>query len=73
MHTRRVQKVSVCARSIRNMTETLSPATLMVTSGVREDIIVATAVAALNGVEFTHQYLRNRPHAGKPFNGDSHQ
>src|SRR5690554_1537062 len=50
MHTRRVQKVSVCARSIRNMTETLSPGTLMVTPGDREDIIVATAVAALNGV-----------------------
>ncbi|SHK63516.1 phosphate acetyltransferase [Marinobacter antarcticus] len=50
MHTRRVQKVSVCARSIRNMTETLSPGTLMVTPGDREDIIVTTAVAALNGV-----------------------
>lgn len=50
MHTRRVQKVSVCARSIRNMTQTLGPGTLMVTPGDREDIIVATAVAALNGV-----------------------
>lgn len=48
--SRRVQKVSVCARSIRNMTQTLSPGTLMVTPGDREDIIVATAVAALNGV-----------------------
>lgn len=50
MHTRRVKKVSVCARSIRNMTHTLRPGTLMVTPGDREDIIVATAVAALNGV-----------------------
>lgn len=50
MYTRRVQRVSVCARSIRNMTETLGPGTLMVTPGDREDIIVTTAVAALNGV-----------------------
>jgi phosphate acetyltransferase len=50
MHSRRVQKVSVCARTIQNMTETLRPGTLMVTPGDREDIIVTTAVAALNGV-----------------------
>lgn len=50
MHTRRVQRVSVCARSIRNMTETLRPGTLMVTPGDREDIVVTTALAALNGV-----------------------
>ncbi|MEC7815258.1 MAG: phosphate acetyltransferase [Pseudomonadota bacterium] len=50
MQTRRVQKVSVCARSIRNMTDTLRPGTLMVTPGDREDIIVTTALAALNGV-----------------------
>ena len=50
MNSRRVQRVSVCARSIRNMTETLRPGTLMVTPGDREDIIVTTALAALNGV-----------------------
>lgn len=50
MHSRRVQRVSVCARSIRNMTDTLKPGTLMVTPGDREDIVVTTAVAALNGV-----------------------
>lgn len=50
MHTRRVQKVSVCARTIRNMVDTLKPGTLMVTPGDREDIVIATAVAALNGV-----------------------
>ncbi len=47
---RRVQRVSVCARSIPNMVDTLRPGTLMVTPGDREDILVATAVAALNGV-----------------------
>jgi phosphate acetyltransferase len=50
MHSRRVQRVSVCARSIRNMTETLRPGTLLVTPGDREDIVVTAAVAALNGV-----------------------
>lgn len=50
MHDRRVHRVSVCARSIRNMTETLRPGTLLVTPGDREDIVVTTAVAALNGV-----------------------
>lgn len=50
MHSRRVQRVSVCARSIRNMTESLKSGTLLVTPGDREDIIMAAAVAALNGV-----------------------
>ncbi len=50
MATRRVQKVTVCAHTIRNMVHTLKPGTLLVTPGDRDDIIVATAVAALNGV-----------------------
>lgn len=50
MHSRRVQSVSVVARSIRNMADTLKPGTLLVTPGDREDIVVTTAVAALNGV-----------------------
>lgn len=50
MQTRRVQNVSVCARTIRHMTDTLRAGTLLVTPGDREDIIVTTAVAALNGV-----------------------
>ncbi|MDX1635057.1 MAG: phosphate acetyltransferase [Marinobacter sp.] len=47
---RRVQRVSVSARTIPNMVETLRPGTLIVTPGDREDILVATALAALNGV-----------------------
>ncbi|MCK7548266.1 phosphate acetyltransferase [Marinobacter koreensis] len=50
MHTRRVKTVSVCARTIRNMTSILKPDTLVVTPGDREDIVVTTALAALNGV-----------------------
>lgn len=47
---RRVQRVTVCAHTIPNMVETLRPGTLVVTPGDREDIVVATALAALNGV-----------------------
>lgn len=47
---RRVQRVSVCARTIPNMVETLKPGTLLVTPGDREDIMLATALAALGGV-----------------------
>ncbi|WP_404363103.1 phosphate acetyltransferase [Marinobacter sp.] len=49
-HQRRVQKVTVSARTIPNMVETLRPGTLVVTPGDREDILLATALAALNGV-----------------------
>lgn len=50
MSQRRVQRVTVCAHTIPNMVETLRPGTLVVTPGDREDIVVATALAALNGV-----------------------
>ena len=50
MDTRRVQKVAVCARTVPNMVDTLRPGSLIVTPGDREDILLATAVAALNGV-----------------------
>ncbi|MBS3804211.1 MAG: phosphate acetyltransferase [Oleiphilaceae bacterium] len=47
---RRVQTMSVTARTIPNMVETLRPGTLVVTPGDREDILMATALSALNGV-----------------------
>ncbi len=47
---RRVTRVSVSARTIPNMVETLRPGTLIVTPGDREDILVTTALAALNGI-----------------------
>ncbi|HKK55377.1 phosphate acetyltransferase [Marinobacter sp.] len=50
MQARRVHKVSMCARSIRNMIETLRPGTLLVTPGDREEILVTAALAILNGV-----------------------
>ncbi len=48
--SRRVKRVSLCARSMENMTQALKPGTLIVTAGDRSDIIMATAMAALNGV-----------------------
>lgn len=50
LHSRRVQKVSVSARTVRNMIHTLRPGTLLVTPGDREDIVITTALTALNGV-----------------------
>ena len=50
MLVRRVRRISVCAQTLRNITHTLSAGTLIVTPGDREEIILATALAALNGV-----------------------
>jgi len=47
---RRVSFISVCARTIPNMVDQLLPGTLVVTPGDREDIIIATCMAACNGV-----------------------
>lgn len=47
---RRVQRLSIAARTIPNMVHTLRPGTLVVTPGDREDIVVAVALAALSGI-----------------------
>lgn len=47
---RRVQTITVCARTMRNMLHTLRAGTLVVTPGDREDILLASCMAALNGV-----------------------
>jgi len=47
---RRVVDVSLVARSVANMTHRLRPDALIVTPGDRDDIILATCMAALNGV-----------------------
>ncbi|TVP52638.1 MAG: phosphate acetyltransferase [Halomonadaceae bacterium] len=49
-HSRRVEQVTVCARTLPNMVEALTPGTLVVTPGDREDIIVASAMATLKGI-----------------------
>jgi len=47
---RRVQNITVCARTMKNMLHTLKAGTLVVTPGDREDILIASCMAALNGV-----------------------
>ena len=46
----RVNRISVCARTLPNMVNALQPGTLIVTPGDREDILLAAAVASANGV-----------------------
>lgn len=50
LRERRVQTITVCARTMRNMLHTLRAGTLVVTPGDREDILLASCMAALNGV-----------------------
>ena len=47
---RRVQRISVCARTVPNFVESLRPGTLVVTPGDREDIIMAVGLAVMSGV-----------------------
>ncbi len=48
--TRRVVDVSLVARTVGNMTHRLRPDALLITPGDREDVILAVAMAAMNGV-----------------------
>ncbi len=57
MHSRRAHRVTLCARTVANAVEALTPGTLVVTPGDRDDIILATSLAALNGVELAGMIL----------------
>ena len=48
--SRRIKQISLCARTMPNIVNTLRPGTLVVTPGDRDDILLATAMAANNGV-----------------------
>lgn len=50
INERRVQSITVCARTMPNMLHTLKAGTLVVTPGDRDDILLASCMAALNGV-----------------------
>ena len=50
IHNARVSRISLCARTVPNMVGALQPGTLIVTPGDREDILLATAMAANNKV-----------------------
>jgi phosphate acetyltransferase len=47
---RRVKKTVLCARAMPNTVQLLEPGVLVVTPGDRDDIIVASCLAAMNGV-----------------------
>lgn len=49
LDNRRVSRITLCARTVPNMIDQLRPGSLIVTSGDRDDIILATAIAAING------------------------
>ncbi|SJL83329.1 phosphate acetyltransferase [Vibrio palustris] len=51
IQSRRIKSITFCARSIPNMIEHFKPGSLLVTSADRPDVIVAAALAAMNGVE----------------------
>lgn len=47
---RRVQKVILCSRTVANVVPLLQPGVLVVCPGDRDDIILATSLAEMNGV-----------------------
>lgn len=49
--TRRVSRLSFCARSVSNIMSYLQPGCLLVTPGDRTDVIIATCLSALNGTQ----------------------
>ncbi|MDV7103990.1 phosphate acetyltransferase [Vibrio sp. TH_r3] len=51
MYNRRIKSITFCARSLPHMVEHFKPGSLLVTSADRPDVIVAAALAAMNGVE----------------------
>lgn len=57
---RRIHSITICARTMKNMLHTLKAGALVVTPGDRDDILLATSLAAMNGV----------PLAGLVFTGD---
>lgn len=50
LESARVKRISLCARTVKNMVSDLQPGTLVVTPGDRDDILLASAMAANNGV-----------------------
>lgn len=51
IETRRIKSITFCARSLPNMIEHFKPGSLLVTSADRPDVIVAAALASMNGVD----------------------
>jgi len=49
--TRRVHETVLCARSVSEVIARLKPGALVISAGDRDDVILATALAASNGIE----------------------
>ncbi|KAA0011112.1 phosphate acetyltransferase [Billgrantia pellis] len=56
---RRVLSTSLCARSAANALHVFRPGSLIVTSGDRDDIVLAAALATMNGVPMAGVLLTN--------------
>ena len=50
MNSRRVRSMALCARPISNIHHVFAPGALLIMPADREDVIIAAALAALNGV-----------------------
>ncbi|MGQ4877695.1 phosphate acetyltransferase [Billgrantia sp. LNSP4103-1] len=57
--TRRVLSTSLCARSAANALHVFRPGSLIVTSGDRDDIVLASALATMNGIPMAGVLLTN--------------
>ena len=64
--SRRVHRITICAQTVANMVDELTPGTLVFAPGDRDDIIMAVCLAALNGVDLAALVLTGgtRPHPG---------
>ncbi|WP_111978463.1 phosphate acetyltransferase [Algibacillus agarilyticus] len=49
--TRRISQVTICARTVHNMLDSLKSGTLLITPGDRDDVLLVACMAALNGVQ----------------------
>ena len=51
INSRRVAQIALCARTVANIVDDLKAGALIFTPGDRDDIVMATCLAALNGVD----------------------
>ncbi len=54
---RRVHRIAICARTVSNLVNALTPGCLLVTPGDRSDVILAAAMAAQNGTPLAGMIL----------------
>lgn len=57
INERRIMGITLCARSVANIIDGLKAGSLIITASDRSDIIIATALAALNGIKIAALFL----------------